>query len=110
MSNAGQIVAAVSGGAIWATAVMAAITDWSVRRKADRRERVELAARVILDSVASHRQRERPESPRAEPADGAIEVRSKQHLRLFVRRRPSCGPVKGGPAARQDRSTHARGR
>lgn len=111
MANVGQIVAALAGGALLAIAAMQGIRLYALsrtgeqrheaeRRREERERRIDTAARAVLDGVEAARRRSQP--------DAVVEVRSKAHLRMLVRRPCPEKCSRRGPAGvRAGRSPRA---
>lgn len=111
MSTTGLIVAAVSGGALLATATMHTVRAWSAQRHEASDDRVDLVTQAIVDGVREYRREaSTQDAVSGAPDSASIEVRTKAHLRLLVRKGPPRGPLRGGPAARGAKSARARGR
>jgi len=114
MSNIGQTVAALSGGALLAIVVMQGIRLETLRRKDDRQReaqelreaeqrRIDTAVRAVLGGVEAARQHH---------PGAAIEVRAKAHLRMLVPPQPCPDQRAGRDTApvRARRSQRARDR
>lgn len=102
MINVGQVVAAVAGGALLTIAIMHVIEVYVIqhRREAERNEqderawKIETARQITLEGVETFRRRaarghqlhvtEDSEADGDDQPYGAVEARSKAHLRLFI--------------------------
>lgn len=113
MTNSGQIVAALAGGALWAIAAMLTIRHCEARRRAERQRRIDSAARLVLDGIAEYRQQVRdrpPEQDGHRTSGAAVEVHAKAHLRLISQQRARRNPGRlAPPTSRVDKSAAARG-
>jgi hypothetical protein len=89
VTNVGQIVAALAGGAIVAIAAMLAVRLWVIERQNEERRRIDTAVQAIVSGVEAFRRSGPPEEgPPAQPPDAAAEVHTKAHLRLVHGARP----------------------
>lgn len=113
MTNSGQIVAALAGGALWAIAAMLTFRQCEARRRAEQQRRIDSATRLVLDGVTEYRQqvRDRPPEQDGHRTSGAVaEVHAKAHLHLVSRQPGARKPDRLAPRASQvDKSAAVRG-
>lgn len=87
MSNIGQIVAALAGGAVLAIAVMLVLKQVHLERQVERQRKIDTATSIILAGVEVFRSDWPPQSSDQEAGLAAgVEVYAKDHLRLIATR------------------------
>jgi hypothetical protein len=110
----GLVVTAIAGGALLGIAAAVGLRLLAIERRSERRDRVDTAVRLLLAGVETFRQEcmDRPPEPGQaadEPADSAVEVRAKAHLRLMTERPRYKAPRRDGSRpSRPVRSASAR--
>ncbi|MEV6614231.1 hypothetical protein AB0N31_10485 [Streptomyces sp. NPDC051051] len=91
MSNFGQLVAALAGGALLGIAAVLVVNARDVERRAERQRRIDTAVQAIVAGVESYRRDWPPDVDSEESgADASVEVYAKAHLRLLIR--PAAAP------------------
>lgn len=100
MADLAQVIGAVATGALLTVAAMLVFRLHSERR-AERERRVEAAAAATVIGVEALRQQARANPGETIPRalEGAMEVRSKAHLRMLVSKKtaPPKAPVRTRP-------------
>lgn len=86
VTNTGQVVAALAGGALLAIATMLTIRLRTLERRAEQQRRIDTAVDSIVGGIHKARSHYRPpdERPSEEAPDEDAEVHTKAHLRLIT--------------------------
>ena len=106
VTNAGQVVAALAGGALIAIVAVLAIRQLATDCRAEQQRRIDTAVHAIVGGVEAFRRAKPPtEEEPFELPDEAAEVHAKAHLRLIISTHPPQLPDKepgtrGAPRSR----------
>jgi hypothetical protein len=103
-----QVIAAVATGALLTVAIMLVFRVYGAQCRAERERRIEAATIATVTGVETLRQQARADPGESFPleSEGAVEVRSKAHLRMLVTESQAAPWQVGciGPAP-EDRTT-----